>query len=112
MNGTYQTLEPIPGPVNTEGDEHMPFIAPDDSYIIFAGRNRPDGVQGFNLYISFRGEDGIFQEPTILNDEINSSSGQICPVVTPDGRFLFYLQGTNVRWMSTDFIEEMRPGGK
>ena len=96
--------------MNTAGDEHMPFISPDDSYMLFAGRNRPDGTERFELYISFRGDDGVFGEAVKLSAEINSARGQICPVVTPDGRFLFYLQGTNVRWVSTDFIEEMRAG--
>lgn len=109
VNGEYQALERLEGPVNSEGDDHMPFVAPDGSYLVFAARNRPGGHSNFKLHISFRTEDGLFGEPVLLSDEINGDGGRICPVITTDGRYLFYLVGTDVRWVSTEFIEDLRP---
>jgi hypothetical protein len=44
----------------------------------------------------------------LLPEAINDRGGRICPVVTPDGRYLFYLVGTEVHWVSTDFVEGLR----
>ena len=48
------------------------------------------------------------QEPVLLPEAINGRGGRICPVVTPDGKYLFYLVGTEVHWVSTDFVEGLR----
>lgn len=50
-------------PIHTtsrSGSKHMPFIAPDDSYMVLSARNRPGGTTDFSLYLSFRGSDGSF----------------------------------------------------
>ena len=44
----------------------------------------------------------------LLPEAINGRGGRICPVVTPDGKYLFYLVGTEVHWVSTDFVEGLR----
>ncbi len=108
VDGEYGAVEPIEGPLNTTGDEHMPFIAPDDSYMVFAARNRPGGTADYRLYVSFRGPDGFFQEAILLPEAINAQGARICPVVTADGKYLFYVAGTEVRWVSTDIIEALR----
>lgn len=76
--------------------------------MVFSARNRPGGTTDFSLYLSFRGSDGSFQEPVLLPEAINGRGGRICPVVTPDGKYLFYLVGTEVHWVSTDFVEGLR----
>ena len=108
VDGEYQSVERIEGPLNTSGDEHMPFIAPDESYMLFAARNRPGTDEHFRLYVSFRGSDGSFQEPELLPERITGGWDQICPVVTPDGQYLFYISGNDVRWVSTEFVEGLR----
>ena len=42
-NGIYQEAERLPWPINTDFDEHDPFIAPDESWLMFGSR-RP-GVE-------------------------------------------------------------------
>jgi len=107
-DGEYQAVEPLGAQVNTAGDEHMPFIAPDDSYMVFAARDRPGTSDTFLLYISFRDSGGNFAEPIALPEAINGNGHRICPVITPDGKYLFYLAGTEVHWVSTDFVETLR----
>jgi len=35
----------------------------------------------------------------------------LCPVVSPDGQYLFYLSSPQgISWMNTEFIEQSRPG--
>ena len=49
VNGKYTEPENLGGTVNTEFDEYEPFIAPDESYMIFMASGRPDGLGGFDL---------------------------------------------------------------
>jgi ankyrin repeat protein len=86
------------GPViNTGESEMMPFIAPDESYLFFfrAILQRP------YLFISFKGDDGQWQEPK----PVDWFPVYVGVMVSPDRKYLF----TYNQWVSADFIEEMRP---
>ena len=96
VNGEY--TQPVnAGPVINTGDsEMMPFIAPDESYLLFfrAILQRP------YLFISFKGKDGQWQEPK----PVDWFPVYVGVMVSPDGKYLF----TYHQWVSADFIEEMR----
>jgi len=55
VKGKYSKPENIGYPINTGHIKVSPYIAPDESYIIFTYAARP---QGNGLHISFRKEDG------------------------------------------------------
>ena len=87
--------------INTRGDEDTPFIAPDGGYLIFA---RKPGADSFaDLFISFRRNDGSWQEAVCLSPPINSEAHEVCPVVTRDGKYLFFIsmrtEKPQVYWM-------------
>jgi Tol biopolymer transport system component len=90
-----------------------PFIAPDESYLIFCStRGLPASDQG-DLYISFRQPDGNWTEPVSLGEPINSKGLDRFPAVSPDGKYLFFTQRTrdhdeDVFWVSTNIIERLR----
>jgi len=48
--------------INTPGYEFNAFIAPDESYLLFSGYNREDGLGSGDLYISFRKADKTWTE--------------------------------------------------
>jgi hypothetical protein len=85
--------------VNATGSETMPFIAKDGSYLLF--------VRSYDLWISFRGDDGRWLKAVPLPVGINTPEVEICPVVSPDGRYLFFLRG-RLLWVDAGFIEELR----
>ncbi|SDT45458.1 WD40-like Beta Propeller Repeat [Mucilaginibacter mallensis] len=58
-----------------------PFIAPDESYIIF--------LNGNDIYISFK-KDGEWAEAQSLGPQVNNGDGNSSPCVSPDGRMLYY----------------------
>jgi Tol biopolymer transport system component len=60
-----------------------PFISPDGDYLIFSKNN--------DLHITFRKPDGTWTQAQDLGDDINSASYDLCPMVTPDGKYLIYL---------------------
>lgn len=80
------------GPVVNRIDLHdtTPYVAPDESYVIFGSRGRADGLGDIDLYITFRSAAGSWTEPRNLGARVNSSATDFCPVVSPDGRWLYF----------------------
>jgi len=89
VDGSYSEPELLGPAINTEHGVFDPFIAPDESYLIFAS-DRPDGLGGGDLYVSFRQDDGSWGEASNLGGTINSPQTDFCPSVTKDGRYLFF----------------------
>lgn len=87
VGGAYQEAEPLPAVINQYGASN-PYIAPDERYIIFSS-GRPGGVGSSDLYISFRTDNG-WSEPVNLGPRVNSAATEFCPMVSPDGRWLFF----------------------
>ena len=88
-NGAYQTPKALRGKINTAQLESDAFVAPDESYLIFAGFERTDNLGKSDLYISFN-EFGIWSEPVWLGEDINSEGYDGSPFVTADGDFLIF----------------------
>lgn len=89
-----------------------PFIAPDESYIIFDSGADPDGFGGTDLFISFKNNYGSWTEPKNMGKTINSKAFEMCGSVSPDGKYLFFsrfFEGTsNIYWVSTNIIEQLK----
>jgi len=100
-------------PVNTEYSEHDPFIAPDESYLIFTS-DRPGGHGRGDLWIVFRNADGRWSEAVNMGPAINSAGYDFCPLLSPDRKYLFftrYLDGDgDIYWVDAGIVEKMRPG--
>lgn len=102
-----------------------PYIAPDESYLIFCSF-REGGSGSGDLYISFRNPDGSRGEAINMGDRINTGANERFPNVTPDGKYLFFnstrtIPGAredgpgngkgDVYWISAGIIEELRRKG-
>ena len=86
MADSFEVVK-LPEPLNSPGDEGDPFIAPDESYIIFRAYN--NGLGRGDLFISFNIK-GTWTTPENLGAPINSSAHEICPYVTTDGKFFIF----------------------
>ena len=87
--GEYVTVEKLPSPINSGHDEQCPWIAPDESYLIFASN-----LQGNkDLYISYRNQDDSWTEPVDLGPPVNTWDDEWNPTLSPDGKYLFYGRG-------------------
>ncbi|MGH9365084.1 MAG: Xaa-Pro aminopeptidase [Thermoanaerobaculia bacterium] len=89
VGGVYQAPENLGGPINTPGDEVEPWIAPDESYLIFSAKNRPDSAGRYDIYLSRR-EHGVWQQAQPLSHGVNTSWLDFNPSVSPDGRWLYF----------------------
>jgi len=97
VNGEYAEPENMGPVINSKDGESMPFIAPDESYLLFYRVVLQRGL----LYISYKTQDGQWLPPKKV-DHITPYVGDI---VTHDGKYLFFYN----QWVSAQFIEEMRP---
>ena len=79
-NNKYSEPTPLGKGVNTKGEEFNAFIAPDESYIIFGGWRRPDGIGAGDLYLS-KNINGEWTEAINLGEKINSKQTDFCPFV-------------------------------
>lgn len=94
----YDSVINLGDAVNSSSYEFNAYIAPDESYLVFSSLGRDDGFGGGDLYISFRNEDGIWNDTRNLGANINSNQLDYCPVVSLDGKYLFF---TSQRMKST-----------
>jgi tetratricopeptide (TPR) repeat protein/Tol biopolymer transport system component len=92
IDGQYQEAERLPWPINTDFIEYDPYVAPDESFLIF-GSDRPGGFGKSDNYICFQKEDGSWTHPINLGLPLNSSSYDLCANGTPDGKYFFFKSG-------------------
>jgi Tol biopolymer transport system component len=88
--GTYSIPVSLSDAINSDGYEFNGYIAPDESYLIFGGYNRPDGVGSGDLYISYRRPDNSWKQAINLGPKINSDKIDYCPFVGADGSTLYF----------------------
>lgn len=107
-NNQYQNIEIIPSPVysNQYNDQH-PFIAPDESYLIFDSEDRPK-INDCSLFVSFKINNETWSEPINLGNYITQENAAMARI-SSDGKYLFYndVNGYNY-WVSTDIIEDLK----
>lgn len=107
--------------LNSPSPDHSPFVASDESYIIFSSFRGGQGLS--DLFISFRTTDNGWTKPKNMGARINSTVKDEYPYVTPDGKYLFFNSNRpselndksipdgpgNIYWVSAKIIDELRP---
>jgi len=91
INGSYSEPERMGKEINSDKLEWDPFIAGDESYIIFGSMGRPDSHGLCDLYISFRNSGGSWTKAINMGNKINSPGHEFCPSVSPDGKYFFFM---------------------
>ncbi len=92
-----------------------PYIAPDESYLIFSSdrEGKTNGYDACDLFISFKDTENKWCEPINMGKEINTNEIERFPLVSPDGKYLFFVRGFgNIYWVSTDVIKRLKPHKK
>jgi Tol biopolymer transport system component len=104
----YEKPVKVSAALHPSYDGITPFIAPDESFLIFASSDLPGCLGETDLYAGFRGEDGAWSDPVHLPDSVNSPGHDICPMLTSDGKYLFFISRRtgeyHVYWVKADFL--------
>jgi len=108
----YETPENLGDSINSKFMETLPYIAPDESYLLFSSM-RPDGYGDFDLYVSYHKEDGTWTKSKNLGETINTPARESISVVSPDGKYIFFISRRNgigeFFWVDAKIIEELKP---
>jgi len=115
VNGKYEEPRLVNEKINT-GKSFHPFIAPDESYLIFDSK-RDDGFGDSDIYISYRQQNGEWGEPVNLVNKINTDAWEASASITPDGKYLFFnrnmgsdnYENVDIFWVSTEVVEKLKP---
>ncbi len=107
VDGQYQAPKALDPQINSVHHDWTPYIAPDQSYLLFSS-NRPDGNRNFDLYVTFQKSNGNWTEPQSLGKEVNTEAEERFPGVSPDGKYLFFTRGSDIYWVSSLVIEQLR----
>ncbi|MEM9647471.1 MAG: kelch repeat-containing protein [Bacteroidota bacterium] len=89
-NGSYAKPVALGEAVNSEGFEYNAYISRDDTFLIFGGYNREDGLGSGDMYISYKDADGDWSKAEPLPQPLNSRFMDYCPFVDEtNGVFYF-----------------------
>ncbi|GEM_PF-4220390 len=109
VDGVYQTPERLSDSVNFKLNTAHPFIAPDESYLLY---DAPTTYCTYcrDIYISFRKPDSSWTKAFNVGVQINSQQGnELCPFVSRDGQFFFFSRGGTEYWVSTHELLDTIP---
>jgi Tol biopolymer transport system component len=111
-NGKYVSPDTLPVCINQHRYDGDPYIAPDDSYMLFASRRLNDQV---DIYISLHDTHAnTWSEPINMGEPINTEGIDRFPAVSPDGKYLFFTRyngygnDMDVFWVSAKIIEKFK----
>ena len=86
------------------------YVSPTEDYAIFAAMHEA-GLGDLDLYVSFRTQNNAWGDPINLGDKVNTELRERFPVVSPDGKYLFFMRHTETQdffWVSTRILDDLR----
>ena len=105
-NGKYGSKEYLTGGVNLPVPGAHPCIAADESFIIFDSK-RTEDAENADLYVCFKLKNGDWSGAYSLGNTVNTKWNDICPSLSPDGKYLFYMSRGDLYWVSSGIIEAL-----
>ena len=119
VNGKREAPIPFGKEINSGTRNAHPFIAPDESYMMWDGI-KESGYGNVDLYISFRQPDGSWGAAINMGDQINTEAYEAGAKVTPDGKYVFFVRvvksteedlyaDIDIYWVDAQIIETLRP---
>ena len=98
--GGWSTPAPLPGPVNTDGWEFNPALAPDGRTLVFTALDRSGGPGLGDLWFTTPVEDR-WSEPALLTT-VNSARDEYHASFSPDGATLFFVRDGTLHHIATE----------
>ena len=114
VNGKRQPPVEMGAIVNSGTYTAHPFIAPDESYLIWDSK-REGGFGDSDLYISFRQENGDWGPAINMGNAVNTDKWEAFASVTSDGKYMLFNRGVDtdnddvdIYWVDAKIIETLR----
>ena len=106
INNQYSAVENLGDSINTADNEYEPFIAPDESYIIFMA-TIPNGIAIADFYISYN-INGKWRKAKKLPAPINSTATEWGGKASRDSQYFFFGSSRNLITDTLPQREDMR----
>ena len=107
-NGKYKNPVFLAEPINIMDPnilDYTPFIAQDESYLLFCSNRQNPEKELFHIYISFKNKNGEWSNPIDLSLKMNFTKSSKFPYISPDNRFLFFSSGENIYWIDSKILD-------
>jgi len=116
-DGKYDTIKNLGFPINTNSADECPYIAPDESFLIFNSWKTNENFRGNNIYISYRKSDGGWTNPKDLGKAVNTDLLDIYPYITPDSGYIMFTRReksndndnySHLYWIKNTIIDSLK----
>ncbi|MBL7111082.1 MAG: PD40 domain-containing protein [Bacteroidales bacterium] len=77
------------GTINTAFGEKQPSLSSDGRILYFVS-NRNDGLGGYDVWISYKQDDGSWGSPLNAGDSINTPNDEHSPFIHPDNQTIYF----------------------
>lgn len=83
-NGEWSKAQNMGPTINTPYDEDSPYIDVNNKTLYF-GSNGPKSMGGFDIFVSFKDEEGVWSDPVNMGTPVNSTGDDLFYTTTIDG---------------------------
>ena len=101
----YRPPELLPETINSPHIDYAPWIAPDESFLLFASTRPGNDEADIRLYVSFHHKDDTWSDPVNLNRAMGFDHPSRFPALTPDGKFMTFMSEDKYYWVSSDIMQ-------
>ncbi|MCP4724415.1 MAG: hypothetical protein GY863_05250 [bacterium] len=106
VGSKFTESQVLNGLINTQYIDVYPFIAPDESFLLFSSSRPSMDEQNLRIYVSFRSEGDIWSKPVNLNAKMNFDESSRFPYLSPDGKYLFFQSAGRIYWVDAAIINK------
>jgi Tol biopolymer transport system component len=107
INGKYTGIE------NLGFNGTHPSVAPNESFFLF-NSNQYGGNGKNDIFIVVKKENASWSNPINMGNKINTSYGETCASLSPDGKYIFFSrydepgEKSNIYWVSSAIIDSLK----
>jgi outer membrane protein OmpA-like peptidoglycan-associated protein len=87
--GDWSKAQPVPGPINTDGDDKAPFLHSDSRTLYFASKGH-QGIGGYDIFFSKQDDAGNWSKPRNIGAPLNTPQDEHGLIVSADGRLAYF----------------------
>ena len=108
VDGKYWETELLGPPLSGVGHNGgHPYVEPNETFILY--NHVWPNVRGWGIFISFHQKNDSWTQPVNLLEKMGLKQGGSSPLLSPDGKYLFYYSKGYFHWVDASIIEEMKP---
>jgi len=124
QNGHFSEPINLGDRINSEKWEWDVYVSPGDDYLVFSSNKESRNPNRFDLFISFRGSEGVWLEPQNMGSIINTDESEMDFLLSPDGKYIFFTSSrihpaadkvgygngrADIYWVNAKIIGRFRP---